>query len=207
MTAVDLHTAIDQAPSILSPIGTCVTELISFARERDLDSDEELDDEDDERGDDERGEEEGDKADNPAPVKRLRHVREDIYNLMETVETKCNKAFTNSVVVMTWNKFFSDAAPDYLIIPGVDFDDVSITTLLEKAPVKAGTFGDAKALETKVDEAVRKASDYYYADGHFTVSDAVVQKAVKIWCEDMYPSDRSAVRAVPYKVRGPAFPL
>ncbi|KAK1224957.1 hypothetical protein PQX77_012106 [Marasmius sp. AFHP31] len=125
-------------------------------------------------------------------------TKREILNQLQTANIAANKA-TRSFCFGTYGKRF-DLKITY---PGCEFESkegnwVSIneSTLnkwLEHAPVSG--FGDNKALETKVDPAVRNAREIP-KDG-FEVEPGLLEDVAEIWADNFLPSE---VRVEPYKI-------
>jgi hypothetical protein len=180
--AVRLNAAIDAASS-LPRFGTCVSNIIEFRAERDI-------------------EEEEEEEDAAEPVdKKVKSTSVDIDQFINTAQRKFLR-MTKSSEISGWAAVFDrDKTETVTVRDVITIDETTKNAeqlLFDKAPIKEGTYGDVQAQETKVDPSVRNARDYLYSEGHFTCSEALIAHVKDIWRREMYPQD--GIRVVPYKI-------
>lgn len=119
LTAIELNSALKKVPMMLNPMGTCVSHIIEFRRDRDIsnsDNDDESGNswssnhgsqnssqkEDDGVGDDDLEKEKDDKK------KRIRSVKYNVHNFVESVK-KNVKAASTVFYSSNWSSLFEDA--------------------------------------------------------------------------------------------------
>jgi hypothetical protein len=189
MTAIELHAAMAKVPRVLTPLGRCVGL--------------EMDYDDDLNGvGSSSSEDEGDNKRMYGALRKFSEFAEMSLNTVAKPFAKCH-IHSGNVVVNTgafkWD--WKEARRNC-------WKQVGVAKLLFDNAPAVGVYGDAVTLETKVDESVRKARDYYFDDpsrpgtGHFTCDEELLEEVARKWCDNMYPG-RDAVDAiwvVPYKI-------
>jgi hypothetical protein len=190
LTAIELHTAMAKAPSVLTPLGRCVGLEMDF-----------VDQLKDERDVSPSSKGEGEDERMYAAVRKFSEFAEMSLKTVPKPFAACHihGVYDENVVVDTggfkwdWREARREKGVAKL--------------LFDNAPA-VGVYGDAVTLETKVDELVRKARDYYFDDpskpgtGHFTCNKEMIDEVAQSWCYQMYPGESAmdAIRVVPYKI-------